>query len=170
MASDPRFSEFLGVDLPPLEFIGPEAMPRPYRDLLVHRSDMTGKLESYYGQKIHLETLYARHGDDCLIRQVLLKIEDGRTVEFGAIRIHLDVFAGEARERVLGCRQPLGGILNEFAIPYRSRLSGFFQLKADDKVRRILDTNCAATLYGRQNRLTRDDDKPIAEVVEILPT
>jgi len=159
----------LGLDLPPFESIAPEAMPQPYRDLLVHQSDMTGKLEGAYRQTIRLQPLRVDRGERHLRRHVLLKTEDGRTVEFGAIRIHLNVFEDEARERVLGCRQPLGGILNQFGVPYRCRLAGFFRLPVDDRVCRLLGECEGPWLYGRQNRLVHKDGRPIAEVVEILP-
>ncbi len=144
-------------------------MPEPYKSLLVHTADMTGTLEKFHGKAIHLETLKLEREAGCLYRQVLLKTSENKIVEFGAIRIYLELFEGEALARVLACRQPLGGILNEFQIPYRSHLNGFLSIKADAHIRNAMKLDGPARLYGRHNRLKTPTGALIAEVLEILP-
>ena len=163
------FQDLLRRTLPALVFVSPEKVPQPFRQLLHHGEDMTRTLERWHRQPIHLRTLDMINLDPYLYRQVLLRTADNRTVEFGAIRIHLAHFKGEALERVLGCHQPLGGILHEFAIPFRSRLQGLLEVRGDERVGKILSIKQPGTLYGRQNALETPEGQLIAEVVEILP-
>lgn len=159
----------LGIALPELRREKGETIPEPYRGLLVHTGDMTRTLEKFHGKAIHLETLHMVRQPHHLYRRVLLKTPDDTIVELGAIRIHLDLFDGEARQRVLDCRQPLGGILNELRIPYGNHLDGFISIDADSMIRDYLRLTEPTRLYGRQNRLKTPRGNTIAEVVEILP-
>ncbi len=163
------FCALLNVPLPDLTAVEAERIPEPYHHLLVHDGDMTGRLESYYQSAIHLNTLRIMHLPGTLCRHVLLQTEDQHTVEFGAIQIHLGAFRGGALDAVLGCHQPLGGILNAYGIPYRGDLGGFFSIRADVSLSDLLDITPGTRLYGRFNRLVHGNGKTIAEVVEILP-
>lgn len=166
------FIEMLNISLPNLTWLDPEAIPEPYNHLLVHEGDMTGRLERYHQSGIHLRTLKVQHEPGRLFRQVLLRTEQMETVEFGAIVIHLSGFNGPALQAVLGCRQPLGGILTTFEMGYHSALSGFLSINADVHLARELDINEGTVLYGRVNRLMHDGPHQsgvIAEVIEILP-
>jgi hypothetical protein len=170
MTLPPRhFEELIEAALPPACFIPAEEMPAPYRKLLDHRNDMTGTLQSHYGESIHLRTLEVAEDGDSLYRLVLLSTESGKIVEFGAIRINLAVFDADTRAEVTACRKPLGGILNERGIAYRGKLVGLLTLHADERFRKLLELDGDPLLYGRRNRLETPDGRLIAEVVEILP-
>ena len=167
--NDLAFCRVLNIDLPDLVMLSPNDVPEPYRGLLVHDRDMTRTLEKFHGEPIHLRTLKKIREDEALYRQVLLLTETEKIVEFGAIHIHLEVFSREARERVLACYQPLGGILNEFGIDYRSRVHAYLKIKSDAFINPLLGLSDVHVLYGRSNRLVTGDGSTIAEVVEILP-
>lgn len=150
--------------------IDPDAMPQPYRKLLVHERDMTGTLEAHFGQTMALQVLKKRAEGDVLFRQVLLKGEaDGRITEFGAIRIELACFEAEARQRIEACQQPLGGILRDLAIPYTSKPSAYLDVDADRFVRQVLGAGPTSRLYGRRNTLTAPDGQEMAQIIEVLP-
>ena len=107
--------------------IEPAEVPEPYRSLLVHQSDMTSTLENFYREQLHIEVL-ARHA-----RRERIFPRSGAgagperqsAVEFGAIKIMLDLFPVEARQEILREQQPLGRILNRFGIAFASRPRGF---------------------------------------------
>ncbi|CAM2070296.1 hypothetical protein SCOR_33295 [Sulfidibacter corallicola] len=162
-------AERLGLTLPDIELAQPEEMPSPQRDLLVHHGDMTLRLQDHYRLPIHLDTLKVMQDGDVLYRKVLLRLSDGRIVEFGVIRIFLDVFPDEVRRLVEACYFPLGGLLHRYQIGHHSSLQGFVTCFSDGILERILGLGATTRLYGRLNRLLTDDDRCIAEVMEILP-
>src|ERR1700722_20163049 len=90
------------LSLPPLNEIDGEAMPEPYKSLLVHQRDMTPRLEKFHGKRIHLQVLGPRRKHDAYFREVVLRLDDtDQPVEFGAIKINLDLYSEKAREEIL---------------------------------------------------------------------
>ena len=166
-----RFCAQFQRPLPTLQAVTAEQVPEPYHQLLVHDHDMTGTLERFHNDTIHLQTLEVIRDvqKELLYRQVLLKTEQEKVVEFGAIKIYLTGFGEPALSKILGCLQPLGGILNELNIDYHGRPYGYFRVSSQDPLPGLLSFSSGQTLYGRQNRLERPDGSVIADVLEILP-
>ena len=160
----------MGLALPPLQQVDGEAVPRPYKQLLVHHDDMTPTLEKYYGRDIHLRLLSRRRKESGYFREVVLQLDqDQRPVEFGAIRIHLEHFPAPAKAAILSEHLPLGRILRDFAIDYISRPQAFLRLASDPTINELLHLTGAHFLYGRRNTLLTASDQSLAEIVEILP-
>ena len=146
------------------------AVPRPYRDLLVHEHDMTSTLETFHGEPMALQILARRVTGDKLFREVILYgKQSGRPVEFGAIEIDLSRFSATARAQILEGRRPLGGILDDEKIAFRSRPARYFELRSDAEIERALRLPSTGRLIGRQNVLSDLEGRPLAWVVEILP-
>ena len=171
---DPLFplSQLLEGERPELSALletGSGPMPQPHRRLLVHDSDMTSTLERYHGETARLEELRrARKGME-LWREVLLKgSHSDRVMEYGAIRIDLAAFDTDPRWAILEGRKPLGAILAEHRVVYRSRPSRFFAVRSTSRLESLLGLDAPAILYGRQNVLLGKKGT-LAEVVEILP-
>jgi chorismate-pyruvate lyase len=159
-----------GQSLPPFDEIEGEAVPEPYRTLLVHKNDMTPTLEKYHGFGVHLDVLGRRSKGDAYFREVILRLDGtNQPVEFGAIKINLDRFTAGARKEILAECLPLGHILNEFKIPHTSRPRAYLRLATDKLISRVLEMNGAHVLYGRRNTLYDPQQRPLAEIVEILP-
>jgi chorismate-pyruvate lyase len=144
-------------------------MPEPYRSLLVNHGDMTPTLERFHHCHLHLKVLGRVHAGNDYRRQVVLLDPQNRPVEFGAIRIHLDVLPPAVQQLVLAGQRPLGGVLIEHDVPHRSNPSAYFQVTGDKLINRALGVTKPCALYGRCNTLTAADGRVIAEVVEILP-
>ena len=175
----PRFLEVLGEfylsfsEPLPLEavMVEPGEVPEPYHALLVHQNDMTPTLAAYFGEKINLRVFERERLGDCFRRHIVLEgAQSGRPVEYGAIRIHLDALSETARRQVIECRTPLGAILNSQGVGHRSCPGGFFRIRSNPLIDRVLALDGPAGLYGRCNCLTNGIGQTIAEVVEILPT
>jgi hypothetical protein len=165
-----EFYAAAGLPLPPLNQIDGEAMPEPYKSLLVHQCDMTPTLEKFHGRSIHLQTLGRRRKHDMYFREVVLRLDEtNQPVEFGAIKINLALFTPEAREQILHERLPLGHILHEYKIPHSSRPSAYLRIASDKLINDVLSMTGAHVLYGRRNTLFDPQDRPLAEIVEILP-
>ena len=159
-----------GLNLPPLEEIDGEAIPEPYKTLLVHQHDMTPTLEHFHGRSVHLRVLGRQTRGNDYFREVVLQLEGSeQPVEFGAIKIHLALFASEAREQILQEQWPLGHILKDYAIPHASRPSAFLRIASDRLINKVLGLRGAQVLYGRRNTLFDSSERPLAEIIEIIP-
>jgi chorismate-pyruvate lyase len=158
---------------PALEVVPGNALPEPYRTLLDHRNDMTSTLQDFHREPLELEVLARREVDDVLSRRVVLVGErSGLPVEFGAIRIDLGGFPDSAREIIRAGKRPLGAILADFDIPYRSRPKLFLKVEADREIEaalRIGPRRRQPHLFGRENALLSPNGRMLAEVIEILP-
>jgi len=159
-----------GLPLPEIETVNPEAIPEPQRGLLVHNNDMTPTLAAFHASTIQLQVLSRQQRDDFYFREVVLLSEaTGQPVEFGAIRINLALFSPSARHHILEERSPLGHLLGLHSVPHSSRPKAFFRLQADPFMRQALKMSGAELLFGRRNTLLDSVQRPLAEVVEILP-
>jgi hypothetical protein len=155
---------------PAMQRVEPDKVPEPWRSLLVHQTDMTSTLENYHKEQLHIEVL-ARHViENEYFREVALVLnESGKRVEFGAIKILLDLFPVEARQEILREREPLGRILNVFGVVFASRPRAYLRMVSDKFIERALKLKECKILFGRRNTLLDEWDRPLAEIVEILP-
>ncbi|WP_206026050.1 hypothetical protein [Roseimicrobium sp. ORNL1] len=165
-----RFFYGLGSESPRVTFLDPDEMPEPAHHLLVHQSDMTGRLRDYHHSEITLDVHAKSRIGNYLVRASVLKSKsEGMPVEFGAIGIHLDGFDDGARELILEGKVPLGGIITQRGIGHLSRPCGYFRIEIDHRLATLLGGWEGQTLYGRCNTLHHADGSALAEVVEVLP-
>jgi hypothetical protein len=153
-----------------LQQIDGEEMPEPYKRLLVHTSDMTSTLESFYEEPIHVQVLSrAQQGNDYFREVVLCTERESRPVEFGAIKMNLALFPETAKRQILEERWPLGRILKDCAVAYTSWPKAFLKIASDRLINSALGLKGAHVLYGRRNTLLNSDSQSLAEIIEILP-
>lgn len=172
-----QFPDFLErivyeVSLPAGSFhwIEGSEMPRPYRDLLVHKKDMTSRLADFHGSGIGLEVLKETNEGSGYVREVVLFAEStGKPVEYGAIRIQLDHFRPEARNTIVEGKEPLGSILNRMKYTYVSRPKAFFFIQAPLVCQKRFGCSEDSILYGRYNQLVDGEENEFASIIEILP-
>ena len=159
-----------GAAVPAIDRVEPVEVPEPYRSLLIHKTDMTSTLERFYQETLHIEVLarHVRENEYC--RETVLVLDRSkRRVEFGAIQIFLHLFPHGARQEILRARQPLGRILLLFNIPFASRPGAFLRLASDTFIDTALQLQGPQLLHGRRNSLVDARERPLAEIVEILP-
>ena len=178
-APRPDFSDVYPLDefyaarnlpLPAIGHLEADEMPEPYRSLLVHDNDMTSTLEKFHKKKIHIQVLARHTTDNEYFREVVVVLDHSlKPVEFGAIKIILDLFPDEARREILAERKPLGRILAEHKINFASRPRGYLRVATDKFMDEALNLRGVKSLYGRRNTLVDAWDRPLAEIVEILP-
>ncbi len=155
---------------PRVTFVAADRLPAPYRSLLAHDRDMTSTLEKFHAAPIHLRVLSSERRANIYRREVVLAANGtGDSVEFGAIRIHLDALPTAARKLVLEAKRPLGAILNVCRVAYTSHPNAFFRIRSEKIMNQALGLRSTRTLYGRSNELRTARGKRIAEIVEILP-
>ena len=164
------FYEQRGETLPVIGRVEPEEMPEPYCSLLVHKNDMTPTLRDFYKDTIHIRVLQRHVFENEYFREVVLLLNGTeKPIEFGAIKIVLDLFPNAAQKDILEERRPLGHILHEHKIPHTSRPQMFLTVSSDHFINRALKLTGTHSLYGRRNTLVDPWDRPLAEIVEILP-
>jgi len=165
-----EFYEQLGLPLPAVTRVEGDAIPEPYRSLLVHDRDMTPTLERAHDRSILLRVLRRALVGDVLSRQVVL-VPEGSSVPaaFGAIKIHLEHFPDEAKPLVLEGKQPLGAILRAQGIEHRGRPEAYVQITADALIHGALGLMEPVRLYGRRNTLVDAAGRTLAQVIDILP-
>jgi hypothetical protein len=153
-----------------IERMEPAAIPEPYRSLLVHERDMTGTLGAFWKSKIELRPLRIDRGEQTLYRRVVLwAVEPGIPVEAGAIRIFLNRFPLQSLRAITQSQRPLGGILTDYQISYRSSPQGYFQIRTNGFLREAFGDVAESVHYGRRNQLVDPAGDVLADVVEILP-
>lgn len=165
-----EFYSQMGLQLPKISIIRGEEMPQPYRQLLVHEGDMTPTLQNYHGSRLHLDVLRWVERGSFYFREVVLVTDDGaKRVEFGAIKMFLELFPPAARREILEAHIPLGALLAKYKIEHLSRPKAFLKIQVDDYIAEALALQGPQVLYGRRNTLSDLDLRPLAEIVEILP-
>ena len=169
----PELAEFLsgiGLSENQLDWCGPGKVTEPEHSLLVHDRDMTSALERHHGEPATLEVRRAVTGEGRYFREVVLRgKETGKPVEYGAIEIMLERFPPGLGEEIREGRQPLGGILNRHAFPYRSRPMGYFRVPGESVRAVFPDAPGGETSFGRYNQLLGPSDECLAVIIEILP-
>jgi len=90
-----------------MEVIPGDAVPEPYRALLVHERDMTSTLERFHGSEIYIKAQGAEQRDGKYFREVVLHLANNDVpVEFGANCVNLHLFTPEARWMILQRKFP----------------------------------------------------------------
>jgi hypothetical protein len=158
-----------GLEFPALEELKPDAIPQPYRSLLVHSADMTPTLEAFFQEPLGLIVLRRELHENSYRRQVVLTLgRERQPILHGAIRIVLPRLPPRARQRVLQEQFPLGRILQTEAIPHLSWPQTFFRTEPDSYMASLLRLTALPQLYGRRNILVDGSRRLIAEVIEVL--
>jgi hypothetical protein len=163
------FRAAAGQPLPDAEVLSGELLPEPARTLLVHRGDMTSRLEAHFGAPMGLRVLRCETSPDRYLREVVLLAGPARLpVEYGAIEIRLDAFGDTLRNEIVEAREPLGGLLNRSGFRYWSEPRAFIRLGADSVMRELFGTPEAPCFYGRCNVLLGEGGVELARIVELL--
>jgi chorismate-pyruvate lyase len=158
------------LPLPRIEIIPGDAVPEPFRALLVHQKDMTPTLEEFHKSRIHLEILGSDPRGGYYFREVVLRLDhDESPAEFGANKIHLGAFPEEAQELILLEQVPLGRILKDCAVRHRTEAKHFLRVEPDELMARALELERPTPLYGRKAVISDLQGRPLSEIVEILP-
>ena len=158
-----------GVASPAVKRVMPAEIPEPYRSLLVHESDMTITLERHFGGRVTLRPLSTFTVGGSYFRRVLLAQEySGRPVEMGAIRMKLDVFSPRIRALIHANEVPLGRILRDGGVDFKSIAKVFLEITPNPEMMGVFWMREARTLYGRQTEVIHHGAK-IGDIVEVLP-
>jgi len=150
--------------------IAPDAMPERDRRLLVHTRDMTSTLATFYRGDLRVEVLQASQSRGLYLREVFLRtLAEDRIVEYGVMAVALDQFTTAQQTIIQTGRTPLGALLHQAEIPFKSSPLQYFTSPAAKLAGTPLAPYATSACYGRINQLSRSTGEPLAWIVEILP-
>lgn len=158
-----------GMPPPAVEPIPAEALPLPYRALLVHERDMTITLEEHFGGRVVLRPLSTFTQGRSYFRRVLLAQEySGRPVEMGAIRIRLDAFPASVQPEIRRNAVPLGRILRDAGVDFISRARVFLRVVPNAEMMGVFWMREPRPLFGRRTEVLYLGAH-VGDIVEVLP-
>ena len=166
-----KFCRIAKRPLPAIQFVDAQDVPEPYHSLLVHKQDMTSTLGQFHGDEIGLRVLSLEIRGNAYYREVMLLTKRSqRPVEYGAIKIDISAFPSQAQAAIATAVVPLGQLLKDYKIDYKSMPSGFLSIQCDDYIGELFNYPEKPLLFGRRNTLYNiNSDAKMAEIVEILP-
>jgi chorismate-pyruvate lyase len=148
-AAGPDYREMFALfpgdsSLPAIDFLRADALPQPYRDLLVHEEHMTVTVEAYHHSPVDVRVLArVRQGDSYARKILLVSQRSGAIVQFGMVRIWLNKCSKEVREQILAERTPLGRILIQHEVLRRIEPTAYL---------RVLQGPATAAWFGPKGR------------------
>jgi chorismate-pyruvate lyase len=143
-----------------------DAVPEPYRSLLVHTHHMTVTVERFYGSPVDVRVLDVVRAGDSYSRKILLGLRStGKVVQFGIVHVDLSVLVPTVRDAIVAGQTPLGRVLIENDVLRTVNPAGFFRVTPSPAMAAWLGS--AAETYGRIGVITADG-KPAVRVAEIL--
>jgi len=143
-------------------------IPEPYRSLLVHEHHMTVTVEAHHGDLVNVIVLEDRQQGDSYARKILLALQkNGRVVQFGLVRIHLQFCSEPVRREILAKKTPLGRILMNHDVLRRIEPTAFLRIAPGPEMVRWFNLQAAEPTYGRL-AIIHCNDQPAIELLEIV--
>jgi hypothetical protein len=148
--------------------VAPEAVPQPYRDLLVHPHHMTVTVEAHHGDEVRTRILNVHRDGDSYARRILLELKgSGRVVQYGIVRVNLALCAPAVRDEIVAGQKPFGRILIDHDVMRRIEPTEFLQIVPGPNMVGWFGLARPEPTYGRL-ALIHCDERPAVELVEIV--
>jgi len=156
-------------DLPPaFEQIDPAEVPEPYHGLLVHQHHMTVTVEAYHGDKVDVRVLDRCRQRQVYARKILLELHKSRrVVQFGIVRVDLNVLAPPVREAIVSERTPFGRVLIQHGVLRRIEPTAFLRLQSGPAQMAWFGLDQPRPLYGRL-ALIHCNGRAAVELLEVV--
>lgn len=172
MQTPPTFHDLFGLfpagDLPRHAEIAPHELPPPYRQLLEHRDHMTVTLDRFFGAPVAVRVLASGTADGDYARHILLTDSaSGRAVQFGAVRICLNLLPEKVCQTILTGRTPLGRILTEHNVLTCVQPTAYLRVHANAALAAWCGIPESTLMFGRLGVIYADG-RPAIEVLEVL--
>jgi chorismate-pyruvate lyase len=173
LSTAPTFDQLYSLlpgsgDRPEAVAVPAEALPQPYRKLLVHHDHMTVTVEDHFGDAVDVRVLECRRNGDEYARKILLALhENGRVVQFGLVRIDLGVCPAAVRDAIVEGKTPLGRVLIQHDMLRRIEPTAFVKVKLSPMMAEWFGSVAGTEAYGRLG-VIYTGEKPAVEVLEIL--
>jgi chorismate-pyruvate lyase len=155
-------------DLPRYEIIPADEVPAPYHELLVHEHHMTVTVEAFHGSQVDVRILARRHQGSSYARKILLVLQStGRIVQFGIVRIDLDLCSEPVRQEIVAGRTPVGRILIRHDVLRRIEPTAYLRIDPDPAQLAWFGLTQPRPFYGRL-AIIHCNDHPALELLEVV--
>lgn len=153
---------------PEHRFLAADAVPEPYRDLLVHHGHMTETLERHYQCPVRVHPYVIHRQGDIYGRKLDLTADvSGEIVMTGIMIFNLNVVKDEVRQEILQGVIPLGRILVSHGVLREVNASAFLELAPNDPFSTRFQMTTPVPAYGRLATITCDG-APAVDLLEIV--
>ena len=143
-------------------------VPAPFNDLLAHDHHMTVTVEKHHGGPVSVKVLETRTDDELYSRKILLNRQsDDGVVQYGIVRLNLDVLADDVRNEIVGEGTPLGRILINHNVLREVKLLNLYKIECGSELAKAFGFAVGQVCYGR-TALIYCDGSPAIELLEIV--
>lgn len=156
----------------------PDSMPEPFKGLLKHEAHMTVTVEAFHGCPVDVQVHATKYGQREVTeaekasrwyaREITLhRQSDGSPVQYGIVRLNIDLLAPEVWEEIRSEQIPLGRVLIEHGVLREVELCELWEVVAHQHLANLLGVPSGSTVYGRTARIFCDY-LPAIELLEIV--
>jgi chorismate-pyruvate lyase len=155
-------------DLGQFEAVTDHQTPAVYRQLLAHEHHMTVTVEAFHGCAVDVHVLEVRRDRGRYCRRILLRRQsDGCVVQFGIVRLDVELLEAPVRQRIIAQEAPLGRILIEHNVLREIELHQIFRIQCGQELAQSFGVPLGTTTYGR-TALIYCNREPAVELLEIV--
>lgn len=141
-------------------------LPPAYKSLLDHDDHMTVTVEAFHDSLVDVEVLEHKTDDQYYSRKILLKRRsDGRTVQFGIVRLTLALLDDHVRDEIIARKTPLGRILIKHHVMRRVELDALWHVTPGAELSKYFGADAAT--FGRTAWI-HVNGQPAVELLEIV--
>ena len=146
-----------------------ENLPPSIRRLLDHDHHMTVTQESVHQCPVDVQVVRVSHADGNYSRcSTLTRQSDGKIVQFGIVRLHMDRLEPIVRSEIEAGEIPLGRVLISHDVMRQVELHQLYRITAGPGLAAAMRLPSGTTVYGR-TAVIYCDDQPVIELLEIVP-
>lgn len=158
----------LSDELANFAHVAADELPPVYHNLLAHEHHMTVTVEAHHGCLVDVEVLAKHVTKTHYARKILLRRQsDGTVVQFGIMRVRLDVFRPAVRDAILAAKIPLGRILIEHDVFRDIQLCQLWRVTPGAALIKCFEIDESQVTYGR-TALIVCNREPAIELLEIV--
>ena len=129
---------------------------------------MTVTVEAHHGSLVNVQVLDRKRNGDSYARKILLNLQsNGKTVQFGLVRIWLNYCDPAVADRIVSEGTPLGRILIEHDVLRRIEPTAYLRVTPGPEMMKWFGLTQPTPTYGRL-ALIHCDGKPAIELLEIV--
>ncbi len=155
---------FRGVAAP----VPADAVPQPYRGLLVHTQHMTVTVEAYFRDAVDVEVHEVAQSGRQYARKITLRLRRGqKVVQYGVVAVNLDALDPAVAAGIVAGKTPLGRVLIEHDVLREVQPVQFLRVELPADLAAVMGVPAGSVTYGRLG-LISTDGRPAIRVAEIL--
>lgn len=157
------------------EEVTAERIPPATGSLLNHHQHMTVTVEHFHGCPVAVRVLQARQLEHWYAREILLERTSsgargraGAVVQYGIVRLNVDLLSEPVRAEILAGQKPLGRVLIEHEVLRAVRLLTLLRILPGPVLQHHLGLRPGQACFGR-TAVIFCNDLPAIQLLEVVP-